>query len=293
MFLAAILSFGISPVLAATPTCYYSDKSTIAEYDTPCNSSASISSCCTDTDFCLDNGLCLSYYNLIYQGSCTDREWRPGCQAFSSGPEMALFSFCGSSDDDGATLLSCGWDVDCSNNFTLPYMNGIVLRVDQAGAAGFSKPLVVYSDPSLEESNTTETSTADSTSTHPTNTHEPPATMGTPSSAKRDEVRSFTAKDMAAVGAGVGIPLAMALVVAIALLYREKKSKRYATQPPSGPTINPLPWQIHSPISPDDFGSSTKPGAAHETMSGTSERQELGTETVQKRADGPNFTIEA
>lgn len=206
---------------------------------------------------------------------------------------MAPFSFCGSSDDDGATLLSCGWDVDCSNNFTLPYVNAIVLRADQAGAAGLSKPLVVYSDPSLEESNSKETSAADSTSTHPTSTHEPPATMGTPSSAKRDEVRSFTAKDMAAVGVGVGIPLAIALVVVIALLYREKKFKRYATQPPSAPTIDPLPWQIHSPISPDDFGSSSKPKEAHEAMSGVPGRQELGSETAQKRAEGPNFTIEA
>lgn len=202
---------------------------------------------------------------------------------------------CGLSYDATAALLSCGWDSDCSGNFTVPYMNGIVLRADQAAAAGLSKPVVLYSDPSAEESPSTQTSMSGPsvTAAHPPDMHGPLATSNTSSPTTSHEVKSFSAKDMAAVGAGVGIPLAVASALTVALLYKEKKSRRYSIPPPSAPTIDPLPWQIHSPISPDGFRNSTKPEEVHEAMSGTSGRQELGAETVQKRADGPNFTIEA
>jgi hypothetical protein len=81
--LAAALFVLLFSARTLAQTCYYPDKS-IAQYDVPCNASASASACCGSGSWCLDNGLCLDY-GSISRGSCTDESWQsteccPYCQ---------------------------------------------------------------------------------------------------------------------------------------------------------------------------------------------------------------------
>lgn len=54
--------------------CYYPNKE-IAEGETPCNSSAEHSSCCSTDDVCLSNSYCFNRSGRVVRSSCTDRNW--------------------------------------------------------------------------------------------------------------------------------------------------------------------------------------------------------------------------
>lgn len=284
MFSALLPLVFASLVSLAATTCYYPDGHTIAEDHTPCNSSATavVSRCCYSSDLCLDNGLCL-WNNVIYQGSCTDHEWGQGCPNYCPSLSSAMILVYCAQDENRRPLMSCGRDA-CLDNFTLPGGDGIMLREEQVAPLGLSDPLVLYAGTNLSR-----VSPAVSSSAQPTATGSSPEGQGHPTAAASHTGHTCTAKDIAAVGAGIGIPLALALAMAIVLLHREKKSKRLFVQPSFAPTYTSSPWQIQSPISPDDFVQPPKP----QEPRGISVRQELDAQPVQKRTDGPCFTIEA
>ena len=50
----------------------------------PCDVTLEISSCCSGTDLCLSNGLCLDDggNNLLSQQGCTDPNWGSPCHKF-------------------------------------------------------------------------------------------------------------------------------------------------------------------------------------------------------------------
>ena len=71
--------------------CWYPDGSTQAP-DVPCNNNGTVSACCNNEAFCLENGLCLRD-GTVSRGSCTDKNWGPECPEYCSDGSSAPCNF--------------------------------------------------------------------------------------------------------------------------------------------------------------------------------------------------------
>ncbi|KAJ2906401.1 hypothetical protein MKZ38_001761 [Zalerion maritima] len=75
----------VSLASAKPQPCYRQDASqfgdTVEEYMHICNPSSSISHCCSPSDYCLENGLCLDAAgdNLYSVQGCSDKTWSAPC----------------------------------------------------------------------------------------------------------------------------------------------------------------------------------------------------------------------
>jgi hypothetical protein len=85
MALVGSLVITLLTSVASATTCY--DYSGAESTTIPCNSSASISTCCHPQDICLSNGLCLgvSINNLLSVQGCTSKTWASPCQNYCKG----------------------------------------------------------------------------------------------------------------------------------------------------------------------------------------------------------------
>ena len=74
----SLISILLSIPVSLCTQCYYPDRSP-ADTHTPCSEDSGHSACCGPDDYCLTNGLCISYMQLK-RGSCTDSTWTaPTC----------------------------------------------------------------------------------------------------------------------------------------------------------------------------------------------------------------------
>lgn len=275
------LRFGTSQKL-----CYWPDKS-IAAVDTPCNSSAPVSSCCRSDSFCLDNGLCL-LNNAIVRGSCTERDWSIACFTYcydetDNAPDVIIH--CGT-DANNNMLYACRKDNTCAFNFTLKSDGGIMLRKEQAASFGYSSAIVLGANTIPElPSPSCPTQTPMSTPTSPANiTSDGLVRHG----------KEYTSKDMAAVGAGIGIPLLLAVIFLGALIYKRSQdpSSRHrlsgSSHPPISPTSGlqysnaPNDWAQPSQLQSDAVTVLGEPQTMKSELGAGLERQELEVHTVEQ-----------
>ncbi|KAI0858843.1 hypothetical protein F4860DRAFT_287263 [Xylaria cubensis] len=81
-----LLTRGSPALTAAAPSCYYASGQTAKSNPgkvglVPCDPAIEVSNCCTETDLCLGNGLCLGLNAnnaLTFQG-CTRPDWPKAC----------------------------------------------------------------------------------------------------------------------------------------------------------------------------------------------------------------------
>lgn len=203
-------------IQAKLDTCYYPDKT--VSPDTPCNSSAEVSSCCNQNALCLSNGLC--YQGVTSRGSCTDRSWGSDCPLYCRDDNPGggyTISFCGPSDE-----WACGAAAEaasqCSNGntFLLPKGAAILLRPEQVSDLGFDGGLELTATASLFSNLTATQNTTSNCST--------PAPI-IPSD------KEYTAAEMAGVGLGVGVPLLLALLASMIFIAKLRKQHQYAPTP--------------------------------------------------------------
>nr|POE72356.1 hypothetical protein CFP56_12229 [Quercus suber] len=171
-------------------TCYYPDGITVST-DEVCNSTATASSCCPSSSFCLDNGLCFGE-GVVSRGSCSDPTWASDtCAGYCKNEEKSSavpITPCGMSTD-GATTFGCGANSSvclASDTFTMSGGSTFVLRTSQIASLIGSV-----------------------TNALPTSTN---STTGL-----------YTGGQLAGIGIGVALPLFLGLLVALLLLYRERQ----------------------------------------------------------------------
>ena len=78
--LSTLILFLHFPSPTTAQQCFFPNGSA-ADHYTPCNSSASATTCCAGGAACLSSGLCYLIYDMsINTGACTDKSWHdPNC----------------------------------------------------------------------------------------------------------------------------------------------------------------------------------------------------------------------
>ncbi|PGH06537.1 hypothetical protein GX51_02362 [Blastomyces parvus] len=225
---AALLSFCAIGVRCQSRMCYALDG-TEYPFDVPCTNNE-VTTCCNDKDICMSNGLCYLQGNhgfVLSRGSCTDKNWGPGCTAPCSkynrhiGFPIINFGFeaenskycCGGLEYVDGNLVCMNGDPA----FKLPPGSGIL------GVAGLVNTTSAAPSPSSTASttatgtNTDLSPTATTTSTDP-GSKEPNTSPGSTCPAPRDTV----------IGVGVGVPLGVIAIAALAWAMWERSGKRKA-----------------------------------------------------------------
>ncbi|KAI5369309.1 hypothetical protein Slin15195_G001850 [Septoria linicola] len=216
--LASISSPLAAAAAAATPQqCYYPDGS--ESPDTPCNATAAaakggFSACCSETSYCMDNGLCLEA-GILTRMSCTDKTFADKtcpqyCNTENQGDPYELTPCT-------ATTFTCGLSpANCSiaaSVFPVPDLKDIVLQADQLVTAMSAAGLA--------------TASIDPTST-PTETIPILTVTATGVLKPSDPAMQYTMGQLVGVGAGVGVPMALAIGILSFFLLQEKKKHTVA-----------------------------------------------------------------
>ncbi|KAI1310835.1 hypothetical protein F5Y03DRAFT_8023 [Xylaria venustula] len=120
-------------------TCYDTSGN---EKDTflPCNPSADVSVCCSTSDYCLDNGLCLDAAgdNIFTVQGCTSRTWEAPCKQYC--PDLPPttdwyqdLTLCKTNDRESGEYC-CGQDASCCNDtasyITIPLFASVYRGTD-------------------------------------------------------------------------------------------------------------------------------------------------------------------
>ncbi|KAK5112849.1 hypothetical protein LTR85_011076 [Meristemomyces frigidus] len=204
--------------------CYYPDGETLST-DIPCNTSASVSSCCSSDAWCLDNGLCFGA-GVTSRGSCTDKDWGDGCAQYcqSDNPSGGMpLQPC----DPGTMVFSCGANttncVDSVNTFVLAGGVDLILRGSMVAELQDGQSVALELSPSatLSAEQSTNTSGAASTITVT-------AAANTTSSTTTNDANQYTAADVAGAAVGAGVPLLLGLAGAFFIIIHQRKKLREA-----------------------------------------------------------------
>ncbi|KAI0164164.1 hypothetical protein GGR57DRAFT_452610, partial [Xylariaceae sp. FL1272] len=210
----------------------------------PCNPSDDISVCCSDTDYCLDNGLCLDAGgdNMFNVQGCTSRNWDSPCKQYC--PDMVFLNYyqdltlCKTNDRTSGEYC-CGQNASCCSHtsslyFTIPLFQSVFraggtsspTQTPTASVASASK----LPSSSISSSNSPSASSSSSSSSPPNNT-------GTRSN------------DGLKIGLGVGLGVGLGLVAAaIAFLAWEVRKRN--TSYDHGQQTNEVPMTRPSGIFP-------------------------------------------
>jgi hypothetical protein len=196
--------------LADPRTCY--DAKNKATDHVPCfsNNTQAISHCCSLTDTCAGDTLCLSQWGTLYVGSCTVKDWVNGgngknyCPKYCSSVGLDIGA-CGVYD--GGWEFCCGlvggYDACCKEQygkrFKIPgnLTNNLLVQRPWLGVA----------------------STSVAPSTSPTS-----ATVNTPPSCPSIPSSSSKIGSQVGIGVGLGVPL----LIALGLLMWENRKRRRA-----------------------------------------------------------------
>ncbi|KAI9751158.1 MAG: phosphate system positive regulatory protein pho81 [Chaenotheca gracillima] len=206
VLLFSLLVFFVPRCSAASDSlCYFPDGKTVATDYNVCNTTAEFSTCCqrfgsTDSDSCIQSGLCVGGQGYIYRGACTDKTWKDG----------ACTSECTQvNQQDKAPILSCnptkhafccyeeGSDGCCDSQINIPY--GLSPSVFKVGANPW----------------TTASATGTGTSTKAVVT----ATTTITASASAAVSCPKPSPSASTIGAAVGVPLGAALLAALAFIF--------------------------------------------------------------------------
>lgn len=207
----------------------------------PCDSSKSVSHCCSSKDYCLDNGLCLdaganNYFSI--QG-CTDPSWpagspcvtSPQCKknlrkSFPVHRSCAVTKTCALEDEysfafpcrmatNSSFYYCCGQTADCCTNATEPDL--LVF----AGVTDINRPTVL-----------------------PDGTSSGQATATPDSGAQADSTRNL------AIGAGVGGGVGLAVIAALVFFgCQMRKARKAERRRSSVPTLSGPEKSVSSPLS--------------------------------------------
>ncbi|KAJ1337368.1 hypothetical protein MN608_00220 [Microdochium nivale] len=221
----------------ASAACY--DRGgTLRESWVACRPDLPTASCCSSSDFCMDNGLCLNAGgNQAYtQQGCTDRKWGPGCKGYCpiGAPSDGLYymEYCWRGFDKPANNWCCG--VQCCGDGTGP-ASGIEIplasEIFRPGSRSAS------TQPAPGSGSVEPTATSISTS-GPTS-----GTASTIAGAGSVDVRAI----VLGVGLGLGIPLLLVIAAAGWMFLKIRKDGARAAGAVSGQQdwASKPQWQQH------------------------------------------------
>ncbi|KAI1150292.1 hypothetical protein F4825DRAFT_452596 [Nemania diffusa] len=214
-------------VTQSSATCYDTAGN---EHDTffPCNATAEVSVCCSGSDYCLDNGLCLDTGgdNIFTVQGCTSSTWEAPCKQYCPGlpPTQNWYqdlTLCKSIDKVSGEYC-CGQNASCcdatDSYISLPIFKSV-----------FKAPAVASpSDTATSSSSTSSSSPSSSSTSNPS---------PTPSPSGKSSNSSL------GVGLGVGLGLGLGLLsLALAFLAWEWRKRnaisRITSLPePAQPTV--------------------------------------------------------
>ncbi|CAJ2506328.1 Uu.00g004580.m01.CDS01 [Anthostomella pinea] len=239
----------------------------------PCDPSADVSVCCSDSDYCLDNGLCLDAGgdNMFTVQGCSSKTWEAPCRQYCPDEGQTsnwyqVLTLCSTNQRVSAEYC-CGENSTCCSEtaseslITLPIATSVFHATDAVST----------------ESSTTPTQSASTTGTEAPEGQDSAATSST---ASHDDSRAV------AIGLGVGIPLGLALTAALVLLgclLRRNRNLQSQNAPMDlqspNATMSPNYWQdIQNPqelkIGNGNFQSQILPMPPSEVQ-GTQNPQEL------------------
>ncbi|KAI1126008.1 hypothetical protein F5Y10DRAFT_245892 [Nemania abortiva] len=200
MMLTSLVLF-LFAIAQSNATCYDTSGN---EHDTffPCNASAQVSVCCSNSDYCLDNGLCLDAAgdNIFTVQGCTSNTWEAPCKQYCPGlpPTENWYqdlTLCKTNDRVSGEYC-CGQNASCCSStetlyFTLPVFKS------------------VYRAAGVEATSGVQTSASSSASA--SSTSNPSPTLSSPPSGKSNN-------DALRIGLGVGLGLGLGLL-ALALAF--------------------------------------------------------------------------
>ncbi|EEQ92465.1 hypothetical protein RJZ56_005092 [Blastomyces dermatitidis] len=241
---ATLLSFCAIGVRCQGRMCYALDG-TEYPFDVPCTNDE-VTVCCNSKDICMSNGLCYlqgSHGSVLSRGSCTDKNWGPGCFAPCSsyhrhiGFPIVNFGFQGKD-----SKYCCGGfeivdgKVGCLNGdstFSLPPGQAIV---GVAGLVNNSSPSPTPTSTASTTSTTSTTSTGTrttgtgtSTTATGTNTDLPPTPTDTGSPVHTTPpVTTCPSPRDTVIGVGIGVPLGVIAIAALAWAIWERSGRRQA-----------------------------------------------------------------
>jgi len=200
-----------------TRACY-SVSNSIAPNQHPCISptTQSISHCCSTTDTCLGDTLCLSQFGTLYVGSCTIKDWKDGANGKGSCPK-----YCANEGYDiGLCSFNNGWDFCCGllGKGNEEYCKGERFKLDGNTTSEFvvQRPWGVdaVSEGSASTSSTMNPTASSVSSQCPTL----PANATDDGRSEDDEIPV----SQIGLGVGLGIPL----LIALGLLFWENRKRR-------------------------------------------------------------------
>lgn len=288
-----LLLTSASAILAATTPqqCYFPDGSESTH--TPCNATAAaakggFSACCSDTSYCMDNGLCLEA-GILTRMSCTDKTFADTtcpqyCNTDNMGDPYELTPCT-------ATTFTCGLSpANCSvatTVFPVTDLKNIVLQADQLvtamSAAGIATASV---DPTVSPTETvpvlTVTATGDLKPANP--------------------ALQYTTGQLVGVGAGVGIPMALAIGVLSFFLLREKKKHKiseineggFRPAPPTMETRDGNSWSAWSETTKvggtSDYGRRPSKSNTHHLQDLDGEGRDRNQFSAQHSSNAPDGT---
>ncbi|KAF2716026.1 hypothetical protein K431DRAFT_350639 [Polychaeton citri CBS 116435] len=183
-------------------TCFFPDGSEAAGH-VPCSSDSGVSSCCSSSAFCMDNGLCYGS-GLLSRGSCTDSTWNNDqcglyCTDVETSTSVSIMPCSTSKFTCGLNASNCETNTD---TFTMQGGNHFILRADQIAS------LVT---PALQSSNTVSPAATVT------------ATITAAATARADTRKQYSGGDMAGLACGLALPLLAGLIAALFALRRERQ----------------------------------------------------------------------
>ncbi|KAJ8130807.1 hypothetical protein O1611_g2820 [Lasiodiplodia mahajangana] len=232
LILLVVLVLAIS---RSNATCYDTSGN---EHDTffPCNASAEVSVCCSDSDYCLDNGLCLDAAgdNIFTVQGCTSNTWEAPCMQYCPNlpPTENWYqdlTLCKTNDRVSGEYC-CGQNASCcdatESYITLP----IFKSVYRAPGVAATSDAQLFPSSSPSSSN---------------NSSQTPALSG---KSNNDALR---------IGLGVGLGLGLGLLaVALAFVGWELRKKNAALRiPPSLETAHHSTWMHRNYMPPQELNS--------------------------------------
>ncbi|KAI1260648.1 hypothetical protein F5Y18DRAFT_404683 [Xylariaceae sp. FL1019] len=200
----------------------------------PCNVSERISVCCSATDFCLDNGLCLDAGgdNLINVQGCTSPAWDSPCKKYC--PDMVFFNYyqdlalCKTNDRTSGEYC-CGQNASCCSQtdsfyYTIPLFQS-VYRAGGTSTLSSSQTSSITSASNVPPSSITSSQASVPSS---------PANNG--ASQNNDSLKLGLG-----IGLGVGLGLLAAAIAFLAWEVRKRNTSHiHGQQPNESPSDRPL-----------------------------------------------------
>ncbi|KAI1335733.1 hypothetical protein F5Y15DRAFT_239596 [Xylariaceae sp. FL0016] len=204
---SALVLLLLTGAATSLQTCYDTNGYVKDTY-LPCHPDADISVCCSTSDYCLDNNLCLDSGgdNMYSVQGCTDKDWGAPCQQYCPDlpPTFNWYqdlTLCETIDRTSG-LYCCGENATCCAAATASYITiPIFSSVFRAAATATAAPADA-------------TTSVLTTTVSPSSPSSSDASAGSSGSGSSNDGSSRAL----AIGLGVGVPVALIMGAAMAFL---------------------------------------------------------------------------